>query len=158
MAEATAAGTDLVSLTDQQVEAALKGELDEVTLKIEDPQVIQHQIIERILASADAEQVLAGRGKALHGREALDRPFTLHGVRWLKSRFKEGLPVFAVLEATMLDDGESVVITSSAGSVMAQAFALHRLGSFPVDVKLTEADQETAAGFRPQWLEAAAAA
>lgn len=148
----TATSTELVALSDAQVKQALRGEIDEVTLTIQDPKVIQHQIIERILASEDADQVLQGRGVALHGREVLGRPFTLTGIRWLKSKYGEGLPVFAVLEAVTLDDGQEVVITSSAGSVMAQAYRLWELGALPKDVKIEEAETETAAGYRPQWL------
>lgn len=147
---------ELVSLTDQQVEQALRGELEanEVSLTIEDPKVIQRQIIERILASPDAETVLGG-SKAIGGREILGRPFELREVRWLKSRFDEGLPVFAVLDVEMLDDGEKLAVTSSSGNVMAQAYQLKRLNNLPIKLKIEEAEQATAAGFRPQWLVAA---
>lgn len=147
-------GTAIVVLDDAQVEAALRGELEEseIQVTIEDPKQIQLDIIQRILASEDADSVFGGQ-QAIGGKEVLGRPFTLRGVRWHKSRFDAGLPVFAVLDALFLDgEGETLAVTTSSGNVMAQAFQLHKLGSLPCDVKIDEADRETAAGFRPQWL------
>lgn len=154
-AKAQTAGPELVVLDDAQVELALKGELgDNVALAIEDPQQVQLDIIKRILASPDADAVLGGQ-KAISGRETLERPFMLRGVRWHRSRFDEGLPVFAVLDAAFLDDGETAAVTTSAANVMAQAYALSKLGALPCDVKIVESDHDTAAGFKPQWLERA---
>ncbi len=149
---------ELVVLDDAQVELALQGELgDNVAIAIQDPQQVQIDIIKRILASPNADSVLGGQ-RAISGRECLDRPFQLRGVRWHRSRFDQGLPVFAVLDASFLDDGETVAITTSAGNVMAQAYALHKLGELPVDVRIVESDHDTAAGFKPQWLERAGGA
>lgn len=150
MAEETASGTDLVPISDAEVEKALRGE--QVALAIEDPQKVSLSIIERILASESADQILAGQ-TAISGREVLDRPFVLHGVRWHKSRFDEGLPVFAVLDAEFMDDGSRSAVTTSAGNVMAQAYALVRLGDgLPATVKIVESEHDTANGYRPQWM------
>lgn len=153
MAEAKAPNTDIVVLDDSQVELALRGELalEGIQVAIEDPQKVQLDIIARILTSEDADEVFRGQ-QAISGREALERPFTLHAVRWHKSKFAEGLPVFAVMDAAFLDNGERAAITSSAGNVMAQAFTLHKLNALPENVKLVESDHETAGGFKPQWL------
>ena len=156
MAETKAAetpGAQLVRLDDAQVEAALKGQLEmPAEFAIEDPQQVATAIIERILDSEDADEVFQGQ-QAIGGRDALGRPFTLNGVRWHRSRYEEGqVPVFAVLDASFLDDGTRVALTTGALNVMAQAYQLKRLGALPCDVKIEEAANETAAGFRPQWL------
>src|SRR3990172_4513462 len=102
-----AAPATTVAISEDDVELALRGQL-EVTadLAIEDPQVVAIGIIERILASEDADAVFGGQ-QAVGGREVLDRPFTLYGARWHRSRFEEAtVPVFAVLDAHFLDTGE----------------------------------------------------
>jgi hypothetical protein len=149
----------IVVLDSVQVEKALRGELDEnVTLAIEDPQEVQFSIIQRILDSPDADSVLQGQ-RPIGGRDCLERPFTLRGVRWHRSKYEEGgIPVFAVLDAAFLDDGETGAVTTGAASVMAQAYQLEKLGVLPCDVKIVESDVDTAAGFKPQWLVRADAA
>lgn len=156
MAEATKpTTTEIITLDEAQVEKALRGELaaEGVSIAIQDPRQVQIDIISRILESEDADAVFQGQ-TAISGRDVLGRAFTLKGVRWLKSKFDEGLPVFAVLDADMLDDGESLAITTSAGNVMAQAYVLaHKLpDGLPQNVKIVESEHDTAAGFRPQWL------
>ena len=151
MAASTEQGTDTQVLSDEQVEAALRGDLSEIKVAIQDPREVQLDIIKRILESPDAEAVFQGQ-QARGGKEVLGRPFTLRGVRWLKSSFDEGLPVFAILDASFLDDGEQLAVTTGSTNIMAQAYQLHRLGALPCDVIIEEADRDTAAGFRPQWL------
>jgi hypothetical protein len=77
-------------------------------------------------------------------------------VTWHKSAYTEtegSLPVFCVIHATMLDDGENIAITSGAANVMAQVFALDKMGELRNEkMKFAEADKATAAGYRPQWL------
>lgn len=157
MSEAAQASTEIVAIDDTQVEQALRGEIQAVSVAIEDPQAVTLSIIKRILDSEDADAVLGGR-QAIGGRDVLGRPFTLNAVRFHKSKFDEGgIPVFCVLDATFLDDGETAAITTGAANVMAQAYQLHKLGALPADVKFEEAAQETAQGYRPQWLVKASA-
>ena len=150
----TETGTDLVAMSDEQVEAALRGEVgaEQLTVTLEDPQVIAQSIINRILESPDAESVLGGQ-KALGGREVLGRPLELRGVRWHKSSFDGQVPVFAVLDVVTMDDGEPLAITTGSLNVMAQAFKLHKLGALPQTIRFMEVEKETAAGFRPQYLD-----
>lgn len=149
--------TDLVTLDEAAVEAALRGELaQDAQIAIADPIEVAQDIVRRILEAGDPEQVFSG-GRAVGGREALGRPFILHGVRWHRSAYaaEGGLPIFAVLDATFVDTGERVAITTGAVNVMAQVFALARLDALPVQVKIEESDRPTAAGYRPQWLQRA---
>jgi len=145
--------TDLVPLNKEQVLQALEGQLaaDQIAVTVQDPQEVALSIIKRILASESPDEVFQGQ-KALGGREVLGRPFQLKAVRWHKSSFEGVVPVFAVLDSTMLDSGEDVAITTGSSNVMAQAYKLDDLGALPVDCTFQEADKETAAGFRPQWL------
>jgi hypothetical protein len=147
--ETVTGGTDIVRISDAEVERALRGE--DVALTIEDPRETARAIIDRILAATNADEVLGGQ-RVYSGRDCIQRPFTLHGVRWHRSRFEGGLPVFAVLDVEFADDGERAAITTSAGNVMAQAYALQKLGALPCLVMITEAEHETAQGYRPQWL------
>lgn len=153
MSEAAQASTDIVSIDDAQVEQALRGEIEAVTVQIEDPQAISRSIIARILDSDSAEAVFGGQ-EAVGGKEILGRPFTIHDVRWHRSAYTEegGLPVFAVLDVTMLDDGERKAVTTGSANVMAQVFKLKQLGALPCDCKFEESAAPTSSGYRPQWL------
>lgn len=142
--------TDLVVIdTPEAAVAALRGE---VLPEIEDPEIVARQITERILSADSAEEVLGGM-QAIHAQDVLTRPFTLHGVRFLRSRFQEGPGVFAVLDAEFGDDGSRQSVTCSSKNVMAQAVQLWRLGALPRDVVLKQSDTPTANGFNVLWLE-----
>lgn len=153
---AKGSSTEIVTLDDAQVEQVLRGELaaQDVQVMVQDPAQVQLDIIRRILDSESAEEVLGGR-KPIGLKDCLGRAFSLNAVRWHKSAYDEGgLPVFAVLDITFLDDGESAVATTGSANVMAQAYRLAQIG-LPVDVKAEEAAVPTAAGYRPQYLTAA---
>lgn len=143
--------TDLVVIdTPEAAVAALRGE---VLPEIEDPEIVARQITERILSADSAEEVLGGM-QAIHAQDVLTRPFTLHGVRFLRSRFNDGAGVFAVLDAEFGDDGSRQSVTCSSKNVMAQAVQLWRLGALPRDVVLKQSDTPTANGYNVLWLEA----
>lgn len=130
---------------------AIKGEL---VPELEDPEVVAQGIMERILASETAEDVLGG-AQAVHAQDVLDRPFVLSGLRVMRSRFEGGPGVFLVMDAEFGDDGSSAAVTCSGRTVMAQAVQLYRLDALPRTVKIVQAKQQTANGFYPLWLEAA---
>jgi hypothetical protein len=137
--------------TPEQAIAAIKGE---AVPEIEDPEVVSRQIMERILDSSTPEEVLGGM-QAVHAQDVLTRPFILHGVRVLRSRFTEGPGVFTVLDAEFGDDGSRAAITCSSRNVMAQAVQLWRLDALPRKVVIRQSDQPTASGFNVLWMEAA---
>lgn len=152
MAAKASPATDLVAITDpEDMVAAIRGEL---VPEIEDPEQVAKAIMERILASESADDVLGG-SKALHAQDVLNRPFTLNGIRVLRSRFEGGAGVFIVMDATMGDDGATESITCSGRSVMAQAVQLYRLDALPRSVKIVQSENQTANGYYPLWLEAA---
>lgn len=144
--------TDLVRIesADDMV-AAIRGEL---VPEIEDPEQVALAIMERVLAMGSADAVLGGN-QAIHAQDVLDRPFTLHGLHMMRSRFEGGAGVFVVLDAEFGDDGSHGAITCSGRTVMAQAVQLFRLDALPQTVKVVRAARETANGHFPLWLEAA---
>lgn len=140
----------VIETPDEAIEA-IKGNL---TVKVEDPQEVAKRMMEAIFDAEDVDAIL-GRAIAIHAQDVIGRPFTLTGVRYMKSRFNEGLPVFAVMDAQFLDDGSSGSITCSARNVCAQAAALWKLEALPRDVKIMRTENPTADGYFPLFLEAA---
>lgn len=142
----TEPGTDLeVIETPVQAMEAMRGNL---VVKVQDPAEVQRQMMERIFDSDDVDAIL-GPQIATHAQDVLGRPFTLRGVRFLKSKYDKGLPVFAVMDATFLDDGQEAAVTCSAFNVAAAAAKLWQIDALPIDVKIIQSDSETANGFRP---------
>ena len=149
MSKTDTPSTDIVALdTPDAMVSALQGTY---VPEVEDPEVIARSIMDRILAAPSADDVLGG-GEAVHSQDVLGRPFTLQGLRLLRSAFDAGPGVFAVLDAAMLDSGEKLAITCSGRNVMAQAVRLAQLDALPVDVKIVQADRPTASGYYPLWL------
>lgn len=152
MTKEDAPSVALVAIEDpEEMVAALRGE---VVPEIEDPEQVSLAIMERILAGESAEEVLGGQ-QAVHAQDVLDRPFMLHGLRLMRSRFEGGAGVFAVLDAEFGDDGSREAVTCSGRNVMAQAIQLYRLGALPRDVVIIRSETQTANGYYPLWLEAA---
>lgn len=146
------ASTDLTVIenADDAIEA-LRGNL---VVPIQDPAEVQREMMEAIFDTDDPDAILAGNA-GTPGEQMVDIPFTLNGVRYLKSKFKDGLPVFAVMDGTSLADERSYAITSSAVRVCAQAAMLWKLDALPCDVVIRRATEPTANGYYPCWLEKA---
>lgn len=125
---------------------------------LEDPDAISREIIEQILR-AESDEELAAVGKATPWSELLGCPVELYDFGWRPSRFEEGSPIFLVVRGRRMDDGSFVVLTTSGRNVIATLLNLKRRGAMGEGCvwKLREADTPTSAGFRPLWLEKAAA-
>lgn len=118
-----------------------------------DPEAVTMEIVGRILAADTVEGVLK-RADATHARDYLDKPFMLGEVRFNKGDFEDsGTNFYAVLSGAD-PDGEKVVVTCGAKSVIAQAWKLADMGALPLGVVIKEAKRQTAAGYKPMWLEA----
>lgn len=130
---------------------AIRGNL---LIQIEDPETVSKRIMESILESESVDDIL-GSNIAIHAKDIVGRAFTLSGVKFLKSRFDQGLPVFGVMDATFLDNGAVGSITSSSRNICAQAAALWKLNALPCDVVIQQAETQSASGFYPMWLEKA---
>lgn len=119
-----------------------------------DPDQVAMDIIRRILDAETVDDVLGGAG-AIHARDFLGRPFMLADVRFNQSSFESAGPAFYALLEGADTDGQKVVITCGARNVIAQAWKLRDMGATPIAVQIVESQRETAAGFKPMWLEAA---
>jgi len=68
---------------------------------------------------------------AVHLKDIIGVPFTINSVKLQDSEYTDStLPKYAVIFAT-LDDGENIVITTGATTVVAQCVKAHMLKGFP---------------------------
>ena len=140
---------DLVSL--DEFDKILTGQVEPPEV-VDDPDEISRQIIMQLLG-AETEAELENFGQAQGWRELQDIPMELQGFRWRPTSFDEGGPVYVIVNATRLDTGEAVVLTTGSANVLAQLSWLARHGRLPGAIKmLTRAHKDTARGFRPLWL------
>lgn len=117
----------------------------------EDPEVAQRRIIEQILQAKNMSDAMA-ETTAIHARDLLDEPITVHGFKIAKSDFEEGMGYFALIDATVHKTGERIVVTCGATNVLAQLYVGQRTNGFPVDGRFAEPEKATARGFKPLWL------
>lgn len=140
---------DVAALDD--LEGILLGE-KELPEIVDDPAEIQREIMAQLLA-AESDEQLEQVGNATGWRELAGVPMELHGFRWRPSSFEQGAAVFFVVDATRLDTGERVVLTTGSGNILAQLVNMARRGTLVGSVRALEvADKETRQGFRPNWL------
>lgn len=153
-------------------------ELEEILLGLkeppeieEDPEEIAREIIAQILASeTEAEVEAFGEATGWSGlcRRFVERtgkpiqdgvPVALDGYfRWRSSEYEEGAPVYYIVPATRLDNGEHIVLTTGSYNILAQLTAWARLqaeGKMQLAGKIvlaTERDKKTHRGYYPMWL------
>jgi hypothetical protein len=120
---------------------------------VSDPQEAALEIVRRILAAPDAEAVLVQQ-EAIHARDVLNETLHVLGFDVNESDFTEGGPSFYMLVNCVDNDGVPYRVTCGAINVMAQLFRLGQLNAFPLDARIVESAKQTAAGYRPMWLEA----
>ena len=152
--ESEVPGTQLAVIeTPEAAIAALRGQ---IVPEVSDPAEVQRQIMERILSATSPEEVLGGN-TGIGATDVLGRPFTLHGLKVMKSRFQDaaGPKVFVVLDAEFGDDGSRKAVTTSALNVMTGAIQLWRLDALPRNVVIRQSDTPTASGYNVLYLESA---
>lgn len=141
--------TDVAQL--DELEKILLGDA-ELPDVVDDPAEISREIMAQLLA-AESDEELEAVGSATGWRELPGVPMELHGFRWRPSSFDEGAPVFFVVNATRLDTGERVVLTTGSGNILAQLCNMARRGTLVGAIRALEiADTQTKQGFRPNWL------
>jgi hypothetical protein len=119
---------------------------------VDDPAEISREIMAQLLA-AESDEELEQVGQATGWRELPGVPVEIHGFRWRPSSFEEGAPIFFVVNATRLDTGERVVLTTGSGNILAQLCNMARRGTLVGAIRALEiADKQTKQGFRPNWL------
>lgn len=132
------------------IERALTGG-DYVT--IDDPAAIEQEIIAKVLSAESADDVLAVED-TVSLKDIVDQELRVNDVKWNRSKLDGRHPVYAVIDATRIADGERMVVTTSASRVMAQLLKLAQLGALPRDVIARQSGQPTEDGFYPLRLEA----
>ena len=120
---------------------------------VEDPEQISREIVQQLLGATSEDEVF-NIGGATPWRELLGVPVAVESFNWRPSTFEEGSSIFFVVRGYRLDEGEPVILTTGARTVLAQIVALYRLGKLGRDcvVKLVEGEK-TRAGFTPLQLE-----
>lgn len=141
--------TDVAQL--DELEAMLLGTKD-VPDVVDDPAEIQREIMAQLLGASSDEE-LEQVGNAIGWRELAGVPMELHGFRWRPSTYEEGAPLFFVVDATRLDTGQRVALTTGSGNILAQLTNMARRGTLVNSIRALEiADTPTKQGFRPNWL------
>lgn len=141
--------TDVAQL--QELERILLGDA-ELPDVVDDPAEISKEIMAQLLA-AESDEELEAVGTATGWRELAGVPMELHGFRWRPSTYEEGAPIFFVVNATRLDTGERVVLTTGSGNILAQLCNMARRDTLVGAIRALEiADTPTKQGFRPNWL------
>ncbi|HZL19871.1 MAG TPA: hypothetical protein VFG23_19205 [Polyangia bacterium] len=154
------AGAELARL--DEFESYLRGDGEPPEI-IEDPAVIQQQILDRLLNAESDEQLEA----ETVGLIDLARRFVAHdglkpqpGVvlelvdfEWRPSSFEDGPPVYVIVLATRMDNGEMVACTTGSLNIMGQLANMKRRGTLSGAVRIpTEVDKPTAGNKWPMWL------
>lgn len=116
-----------------------------------DPEAIQREIMEQIWnATSDEELMLVGQ--ATPWQDLLGIPVEITGFRWSNSQYDQGARVFFIVQATRLDNGERVVLTTGGKNVIMALANIARRDAFPFVGVLQEAEKQTKAGYKPLWL------
>lgn len=144
--------TDLAALTDLGRILA-SGQFD--TEIIDDPDEISRQIIEELL-TAESDEELESSGRATGWLEYEGVPVEIHNFRWRKSDYTEGAPIYLIVSATDMRDGEGLILTTGSKNVIAALINLAMRDRFPVVRILTRADKPTTKGYYPLWLSSTA--
>lgn len=126
----------------------------ETPARITDPEETALAIVRQILEAPDAEAVLEMAGTT-GARDMLGVPFRVRALRFMKSSFEEGSPVFAVVDIIRKDTGESTVMTCGGTNVTAQLARLQQLDALDRDLQIVQTEKPTTAGYYPLWLQSA---
>lgn len=125
-----------------------------ITVAAEDPSVIAARIDAEIFNATSVDE-LFGERAVIHGRDYLNKPFTLVDVEWRPSDIEgEGLPFYAVFHIADID-GATHVLTTGARSVLMKAAKAQKEGWLPIQVRLVQSDKKTESGYQPIDLVAA---
>ncbi len=105
-------------------------------------------MIARVLAGGSADDILSEE-MTIPVDSILGKPILIHGIRIGATEFTEGFPFYALVDVTHSGQPEHHQVTVGAFKVMAQLYALTRLGEFPIACMFKQSDKPTRAGYRP---------
>ena len=88
------------------------------TVDIIDPEAVQADMVKRILESDSLQHVFAGF-ESVPARDIEGELVDVTGIAWMRSGFKDGPGVYALLRCTMVESGLPVVVSMGGRTVMA---------------------------------------
>lgn len=115
-------GPAVQSLVEWMAETAKEGD--------DDTFATMERVIARMFTADSPDQVLR-EDLPIHGREFLDKPFTLLSFVLREGEFEEGVPFYAMLEAMLGNSGERRAISVGGWKVLAQLMVLDRMDALP---------------------------
>lgn len=118
--------TDLVTI--EQVEDVLLhgGEMDIVS-----PDAVQEDMVRQILAAETVDEAFSGFS-ATPAAELEGVKLTVRGIAWMRSAFKEGPQVYALLDCVVDETGEHVTVSMGGRSLMASFVWAQRQEAMPL--------------------------
>lgn len=128
--------SNLVAL--KEIEDALLTGKRPAEISEQDAEALSQQLVEQLLA-ADTDAALE-RPEAEGWADYVGHPFEIHDFAWRPSTYDEGHPVFLIVRAVSLVDGEPRILTTGSGQAMAQLANLARRGRLPVVRELASAE------------------
>lgn len=118
------------------------------SIKPADPAEVAARIAARDLNAQSLDELLGGGSDAISGKFYVNKPFQVTSVEWQLSDIEgEGLPFYAVIHGVSLD-GEVLVITCGATSVVRKLAVMASNEWLPAWVKIVKG-QKTASGYEP---------
>jgi hypothetical protein len=129
--------------------------VDQVSVDDDDSALAMEDMIRRVLASETPDQVFA-EDLPISAQDILGKPIVITGVRIGQTDFADGFPFYALVDVEIGSPPQKRVVTVGAFKVMAQLFALARLGEWPQTAMFKQSDKPTRKGNRPLSLVRAA--
>ena len=130
------------------LEVLATGNKNKIVFKTADPEETAKRIAERDLNAGSLDELLGGGNETISGRNYINKPFQITGVEWQASEIEgEGLPFYGVIHGTSID-GEVLVITCGATSVVRKLAVMQHNGWLPAWCKIVKGSK-TAGGYEP---------
>lgn len=111
-----------------------------------DPAEIEARIFEQMLRATSLDELLTPQ-TVLSWRDMLDTPVLVKSVRFNESDFKDGLGLYAIMDAEV--DGQSVIMSCGARTPMVQLLIAQHQGWLPARLMLQKSLRATSEGYYP---------
>lgn len=100
---------------------------------------VQRDIVQRILDAKTIEEA-AQSFEATSAQDVEGVPLTVHGIAWLKSSYKEGPPVYALIDCTPHGSKQRLKVSMGGRSAMAFLLWTQHHKAMPFDVVFSRSD------------------
>lgn len=126
----------------QELETTTVGEdlaqiMGEVVPEAENSEQAQRQIVERILAAENPEDVFQ-ESTSTATRELIGVPLSVNDVKIMRSNIEGARGTYALLDVVRMDTGEVVLVNTGSPTIMATAIRRKQLGSLPMECVVQE--------------------